>query len=370
MSTESDPLKIGEALREERKEHEHKKRSLVPLVEPEEPAPYDIIEEQTETEAEAKRIRKKIRRSAVERVVGGISPEEKERLLAQAEEIFDEQAFKELEGKERKKTPEELKIISLVNEATNELRRRYGLDNFDIPPKNIHVIKRDDWKNKGIVAFYATTKQAVATKEIDIKMTFLRRVIHEMVHFKSYNAWQATAQEPSRAKRYRVGLTLSGIKREMLYFFNLNEAITEELTKRLFQTVSTNPLFNKEARSTKKAIDRRTEITLEDGGIVLAADIYYMGVGASGQSRIRAHEFVYHREREVLNILIDKLFEQNKDKFKDREEVFEIFVKGAMTGNIMTLGRLIEKTFGKGTLRMLGELGNDIEAQEKFVDSL
>lgn len=378
MTKEFDPLNIGEMLREERREREHEKKTSAPFVEPEEPAPPELAEEQTETEAEVKRIRKKIRRSAVERVVGSASPETKKRLLEQAEELFDDQAFKDLEGQEREKTPEELQIISFANEATNELRRRYGLDDFDIPEKNIHIVKEDDWDRKKIVAFYSTEGQAVAMKETDVKMSFLRRVIHEMIHFKSYNAWQAAADIPPRAERYRVGLAMRGIKRKMAYFWNLNEAVTEELTKRVFKSMADNPFFKKEAEATKKAIGRRTRIALEGGAVIPADDITYMGAeaGVAGRAKnffggrkiVRA--FTYSRERGILNLLIDKLFEENKDKFKDREEVFEIFAKGAMTGNIMGLGRLIEKTFGKGTLRMLGELGNDIESQEEFVDSL
>jgi hypothetical protein len=41
-----------------------------------------------------------------------------------------------------------------------------------------------------------------------------------------------------------------------------------------------------------------------------------------------------------------------------------------MTGNILPVGRLIERTFGNGTLRRIGELDQDMQAQEEFVNSL
>lgn len=68
--------------------------------------------------------------------------------------------------------------------------------------------------------------------------------------------------------------------------------------------------------------------------------------------------------------MIDKILERNSEKFQDREEIFEVFAKGMMTGNILPVGRLIEKTFGNGTLRRIGELDQDIKAQEDFVSSL
>ena len=68
--------------------------------------------------------------------------------------------------------------------------------------------------------------------------------------------------------------------------------------------------------------------------------------------------------------MIDKILEKNPDKFQDKEEVFEVFAKGMITGNILPVGRLVERTFGKGTLRKIGELDQDLRAQEEFVNSL
>ena len=78
----------------------------------------------------------------------------------------------------------------------------------------------------------------------------------------------------------------------------------------------------------------------------------------------------YKSERRILNTLIDKILEKNPDKFQDKEEVFEVFAKGMITGNILPVGRLVERTFGKGTLRKIGELDQDLRAQEEFVNSL
>jgi hypothetical protein len=67
--------------------------------------------------------------------------------------------------------------------------------------------------------------------------------------------------------------------------------------------------------------------------------------------------------------LIQKLFRRNS-QFKDASEIYDLFRRGMMTGDILPLGRLIDRTFGKGTLRRIGELDSDIDAQEKFIKSL
>lgn len=69
-------------------------------------------------------------------------------------------------------------------------------------------------------------------------------------------------------------------------------------------------------------------------------------------------------------MLIDALYERNKNNFNDREEVFDMFAKNAFTGNMYELGKLVDKTFGRGTLRKIGKLDAHIEEQEKFIKSL
>lgn len=67
--------------------------------------------------------------------------------------------------------------------------------------------------------------------------------------------------------------------------------------------------------------------------------------------------FVYPKERLQFDELIDKIYEKNREDedFKDREEVFNLFARATMSGRLLTLVRLIEKTFGKGAFRKLGE---------------
>jgi hypothetical protein len=72
----------------------------------------------------------------------------------------------------------------------------------------------------------------------------------------------------------------------------------------------------------------------------------------------------------MSEVLLDKLYEKNTDQFSNREEVFNVFAKAMLTGNILPLGRLVDGTFGRGTLRKIGELDHDVQALEEFVESL
>ena len=325
--------------------------------------------------------------SSFERVVGNISETEKEQILQEKGERFDDQFFEELKGKEREKTPDEFKIISLVNEATNEARQKYGLENFDIPPENIHVINEEAWPPKEkSVAFYNSMLQGIAVREQPAKIVFMKKVFHEMLHFKSYNSLQVSTSENPEIDEYRVGLTVHTRDGRMMYFVNLNEAVTEEMTKIFATKILDNPMFVEETKQTKDIMTRYPRTTITGSNeLLFDNDTFYAEVESKkswGESfgrlfgvqekpkNITTESFTYYQERKILNKLIDKLVERNPEKFQDKEEVFEIFAKGMITGNILPIGRLIEKTFGRGTLRKIGELDENIKKQEEFVNSI
>lgn len=320
--------------------------------------------------------------SSFERVVGNIPETEKEQILRDKGEQFDDQVFKELKEKEREKTPWELRVIDLANSSSNELRRKYEMDDFNIPPTNIHIIKENEWpKDKYDDAVYNSAFQAIAVREQPAKIVFARKIFHDMLHFKSYNALQVTIEKNPKIKDYRVGLTVNTRDGKKRYFTNLNEAVTEELTKKFISRVSDDSFFSQEINQTRNIINKYPMAKTDLNEPLFNEDTFYAEAESKkswhealgrlfGKQKIFTERFTYQNERNILKILVDKIFERSPEKFQDKEEVFEVFAKGMMTGNILPVGRLIEKTFGNGTLRRIGELDHDMQTQEKFVNSL
>ena len=194
--------------------------------------------------------------SSFERAVGNISETEKEQILRDKGERFGDQVFEDLKGKEREKTPEELQVISLTNEATNEIRQRYGLENFDIPPDNIQVVTEEAGAEEKYDAFYDSMLQGVAAREQPAQIVFMKKTFHEMLHFKSYNALQITSGENPELEEYRVGLTAHTRDGKKIYFTNLNEAVTEEMTKKFAKRLFDNTLFAEELKQTKDVMTK------------------------------------------------------------------------------------------------------------------
>ena len=72
----------------------------------------------------------------------------------------------------------------------------------------------------------------------------------------------------------------------------------------------------------------------------------------------RAEDYPYAKERENLWKTIGGIYKDNPGQFKSEEEIFRIFAEAYFTGSIskiIKLSKLIEKMWGKGSFRKLGE---------------
>ncbi len=317
--------------------------------------------------------------------VAGASPELKAEVLKDRAKIFDKQVFESLKGREREKTGEDLEMISIANEATNALLRKFGLDDFDIPAKNIHIIPEDRWiRGKNSLGAYSALLQGIIIQDTQIsKLHDLANVIHEMIHFKAYNALQikvAAGSEKSKNPEekptlsdYRGGFVIKSRDGARMYFTELNEAITEELNKRILKSMlgalSVHPIFKDEMERTQKIVNRYPGALSKSGkplftGDTVHAEVEITGAPAeenepeSGEPKVKINTktLTYKKQRRMLNSLIDKVWKSHKEEFKDKDEVFDVFAKAYVTGNMLPVGRLIEDTFGKGSFRKIGEL--------------
>lgn len=304
------------------------------------------------------------RQSSIHEVFGkNVDEETKSSILRSFEERFNEQKFERLSGSEREKTSEELQIISLVNERTNALRQKCGLESFNIPPKNIHVVSADQWKETKGNAFFSQLNQGVALKEAESKLVFAATVFHEMTHFKQYGSLHILKDTGDLSVR-RSGWTQYRRSGEGRYFTRINEAIVEELSKQFILNNRQETIFKDEVqdmdlvrRSFPDAID-------EHGSPILDDDTLYAKILGTKV------EFVYKKERKILNRLIDGIYTRNQDEFHDREQVFDVFTKAAFTGEQKPIRDLIEQTFGPGTLAEIVRLEDKPDAQDQFINSL
>lgn len=70
-----------------------------------------------------------------------------------------------------------------------------------------------------------------------------------------------------------------------------------------------------------------------------------------------AFEYSYLKHRQLLDYLCGEIQSQFPETYPNTEAVFEEFVKANFNGRFLTIGRIMEQTFGKGTFRLLGTVG-------------
>ncbi|MDP2934265.1 MAG: hypothetical protein Q8N59_00620 [bacterium] len=255
--------------------------------------------------------------------------EEAEKIVSQE---FVGYGGKPIEKFETKKTEKDIEIIDFVKNTIGEYTEKYTKKKFDIPLENIHIF------NPGGVEEH-TEKQSVKggaslyfgriiIDRVKSDAEFARILFHELLHLNSYTAIQltrATNSEKSHPDRYRSGVEVKTRDGKNIFFRDIEEAIIELVTQKFQdEKIAASQLFSEEDR-------KNIPLHRVEEGIKLTA-------------------------------LIDVLWERNKDRFKNREEVEKLFLDAQFTGNLLKIGRLIEKTFGKGSFRKLGE-GNLIKPE-------
>ncbi len=331
------------------------------------PDSVDVLKAQLESAFELEQEKSqpigRIRKSSVDRVVGKVSEAKKESLIKRQEKRFKNYVrlnfysmIEEFFQHEIEKSSEEIDIISLANYATNEVLKKYQLDEFDIPPRNIHLMVPgilDELKglfSKKSTEFTGHQYPLGEFIKIDKPRSYGSKTpklhLAEMIHAKSHNAMQITNSEVNKSDEdlgslYRSGLRVISRDGKNHYFTNLNEAVTETLTQTFLEGIiddsDNNPIFSQEI---KKFEQQKQEFN-----------------------------FSYPEQREILRVLIGKIYVGHED-FEVPGDVFDIFAKATMTGNILPLGRLIDGVFGKGTFRRIGELDKNIKELKDFVSSL
>ncbi|MEK7546154.1 MAG: hypothetical protein AAB554_03715 [Patescibacteria group bacterium] len=298
-------------------------------------------------------------KSSIDRVVGGTDQEQR-RVRKQAEKFFKDQEFDELVGREIPKTREDIEMLELIAAEIDLLREKYGLPSYRVPPENVHLMMPDDPFMRAPGEF-KPAMQAMFLKADTSRAAMMHIAFHEMVHFKSFQSLQPDGEKTSLR---RVGLSAELAEGDIVAFGALNEAVTEELTIRFMRKMADHPFIKPEREAKERLYAKWGKPDRPD--FFRAKQVR----GPKGEVEYILQGFGYPKERQALNALIDKLMEKTPERFRDREEIFEMFAGGAFNGHLLELARLIEDAFGQGSFRKIAEFGHDRDKLLEFVESL
>ena len=331
-----------------------------------------------------------LEKCSIDKIISG-TKEEKKKEEDFFSEKFSNPKIEKIERLELKKSAEQIEMINLVNDETNKLLEEYGLEKFDIDPDNIHLLdenayenfreNRKNKENKGSAVFKILNQSIIINQDVSFSKTlFVHRLFHEMIHFKSRQEIHISKDKKVVGK---VGILINpkleldaDIKKEDEYFNNLCEAITEELSVRFQKNVIRNhPDFEEENQLIKEYIEKRKldGVNLNIDEILAVLKKTFYSSNKKEKTKFYPQRASYKKQRVILNVLVDKLYNKNQDKFEDREEVFDLFAKSVFTGNIVSKGswgRLVDETFGSGTLQKIAERDYNPEELKDFIENL
>ena len=155
----------------------------------------------------------------------------------------------------------------------------------------------------------------------------------------------------------RSGFSIGTKDGKRLLFHKLNESVITELEIRFEKAYMAEW---SELAIELKARDEYIEQVAQRGNVPIErVRKTVAGVKGNESMGYKWVSYPYHEERQQFNSLVDELYEKNMDDFESREQVFNLFAEATMTGKLLPVARLIEKTFGKGSFGMIGERSAD-----------
>ena len=118
-----------------------------------------------------------LEKCSIDRIISGTKEERKE-VEDFYSEKFSNPRIEKIERVELKKSAEQIEIINLVNDETNKLLEKYGLERFDIGPDNVHLLNKNDYenfrgnkKNKGSAIFNILDQSIIINQDASFPRT-------------------------------------------------------------------------------------------------------------------------------------------------------------------------------------------------------
>ncbi len=305
------------------------------------------------------------KQSGIERIVN-TPPAEEESILKHFEEALKNQ---ETDSFEREKNEEEIEVIDYVLNRMPEFIRNYGGRPLrTLTAGNIHLIDTGKLSEEQLEAiaradvgavYDLETQAAIILPQKDSRLITAQRIVHELLHFNAFTSLTvrkgpSLEVQPSfnvKGKDLyarRIGFGVFDARQSKRFFRDIDEAVIEELSARF------DVRYFNDISALSDELKRRDQMRnkMDDGADDISAVITKQLGEEQWQTSIE--RWRYGEQRSRLRALIKEIYEANQDQFGSEEEVFKIFAQATLTGRLLEVGRLVEKTFGKGSFANLG----------------
>jgi len=312
------------------------------------------------------------------RTVGNASPKVKEQIKKEYEELFYLSETKE-------KSEKELAIINFVNKETNELMQEVGFIPYNIPENNYIFLESNIYKeikeDKNPAAALVDSQKIIFNKEVYSNNPILFGVaaMHETMHLKGHISVEINEKNGNiKDTIYRDGFSVvSAQKHRKLdeynngfhqHFVGLEDAIVSTVEKKAFSKIIELPILYKEKEWLTSL--EATILKEQDAEKYNIPEDEIMWIKKKEGGLIETSFFSYYAQRQVLNYVCAEIQKEFPDQYQTSDDVFKEFLKAQFTGQLLSTARLIEKTFGKGSFRTLGDMTADKEKTLMILEKL
>lgn len=267
------------------------------------------------------------------------------------------------------KTETEHALIQLANAESNRLMKEVGVEPYDIPSENYHIVPPDIYKEvsdgSGAVAVYM--QQAAMFNAPFYRgnsLHFMSSALHETLHLKGHFSLEVEENGNNvHVTQYRSGLSVYAAQKRQragehhLHLRGLHEAVVAEQEKHSFPSLLDAPILKKEKEwytldETQAMFRRVSEKTRIPSGDLIWAE-------ERKDKEYNYIDFGYPAQRKTLRYVCEEIFGQFQDTYQSPDAVFKEFLKAQFTGRLLPIARLVEETFGAGGFRTLGSMGID-----------
>jgi hypothetical protein len=292
--------------------------------------------------------------------------------------LFPPEKIEEIIALEYQKSPKEIRMINIANQLTSDLMKECGVEPYDIPVENVHILPPELYKDitkLSSIACAEPSRGALLFNALEFRnnpLFFCSALIHELLHLKAYLSIEVNESNVNDKNKVivtprRQGVIVHSTKKvgPQPYFKGLHEAIVAETQKRLLPKILELEDFKEERewlnsddakrikKEDTKECAKKNNIPEEDIP-ELEEDIIWI---SKLDHKVYRNSYFY--QRKVLKYICEEIQKQFPDEFKNPDDVFKLFLKAHFTGNILEIGRLVAKTFGKLSLQVLGMMGID-----------
>lgn len=287
-------------------------------------------------------------------------------------------------------TDAQQELAGAVASELDRTLREYGIAMPDRPAPHVIALERDDFlASTGKVETPHSRTGGVfipAMSTIVLRYmkkawgadarneTFVSILAHESVHAASIQRMQTILTEEGDAaiESHRSGLEICELDNpKRSTFSDLNEAVTELLAI----TVS-NRIIRSRPSQFRKAATRQIIHYLQHAPVnapwrKLAVKMGWRTTNSDddaeevawrlfrdkrfpysvGRERFRS----YVKQRRILKQIMDEIRKRNTGDYSTSKDVEALFYRAMVGGSMLELGRVVEKTFGAGTFRLMAE---------------